>query len=108
MEYPQLKREQKKNCKLSDKTIAKIQVLFKQGRSMRSLGKQFEISKTTVKYWVNEEFQKKDKEKAMIRTALKRQTVEGKILENAKRAASIKEARHNIEELKTYHSKEKK
>jgi len=108
MEYPQLTREQKKNCKLSDEKIKQIKELYKQGSSMRALGKQFNISKTTIKYWVNETFKKKDKEKAMKRIAVKRQTTEGKILENTKRASSIKKARQNIEELKTYHKKEKR
>lgn len=108
MEYPQLTREQKKNCKLSDKKIAQIRELYKQGNSMRSLGKQFNISKTTVKYWVDEEFQKKDKQKATNRKALKRQTPEGKMEENNKRAVAIKLARQNIKELNSYHKVEKR
>lgn len=106
MNYPQLTREQKKSCKLNDTQITEIKKLYKEGISMRALGRQFNISKTTVKYWTDEDFQKKDKEKAMKRTALKRQTIEGKIKENQKRALSIKEARHSIKELQMYHKSE--
>jgi len=107
MEYPKLTRAQKNNCKLSEEQIKEIQELHQQGMSMRAIAKQFKISKTTVKYWVDEEFKKKDKLKATKRTAEKRKTIEGKIKENERRAISIKIARKNIKELQEYHAEEK-
>jgi transposase len=54
-----LSREQKLNCKLTDEDIQSIRELYKLGHSSRYLGKKFKVTKSTIIYWVNDEYRKK-------------------------------------------------
>jgi transposase len=106
MVYPTLKIEEKRSCKLSDPEIKEIKALYKDGNTMTSIAKMYQISRVTVKYWVDEEYKSKDKQKAIARMTSKRSNPEKKKELNRQRADEIYKARHSIESLGKYHKKE--
>lgn len=109
MKYPKIDRKDKKNCKLTDIQISDIKRLFKEdGFSMRRLALIFAVSRITIKYWVDEEYKAKDKQKAIARMASKRSNPEKKKELNRQRADELYKARYNIESLGKYHKKELK
>ncbi len=104
--YPKIKRAEKLSCKLSDLQIKKIKLLYKNGSSMRHLGKMFSVAPITIKYWVNAEYRENDKKRVMKKVKNLRKDPKIKKVLNRKRADSIKNARERIESLNKYHKKE--
>jgi transposase-like protein len=106
MDYPKIKREEKKNCKLSDKQIIEIKILYKTGKSMRSLAKTYGVARITIRYWVDEEYRKRDSKRVQDKIRSVRSTKEGKEKLNKQRMKELKDARNRIPKLKEYHKKE--
>ncbi len=104
--YPNIKRKDKNNCKLTDLEISEIKDLFEQGISMRQIANIFNINPITVKYWVDEEYRSKDKKRVQDKLKKIRATEDGKKMDNKRRAEELYSARHRIPSLKQFHEKE--
>lgn len=106
LKYPKIKREDKKSCKLNEEQIKAIKIAFNSGQSMRSLARDFNVSKITIKYWVDENYREKDKNRVQEKLKQLRKDPEKKKEMNKQRLISITEARQRIPSLAKYHKKE--
>ena len=63
IKYPRYTRKQNLSCKLTDKNIVMIRQLYKKGISMKAIAKKYEMSISSIWYWLLTNKERKEKNK---------------------------------------------
>ena len=71
IKYPKLSREENLSCKLLDTDIDKIKLLRKNGWYLRELAEKFNVCTSTILYWVNDKYRKRELARICLRNRLK-------------------------------------
>ncbi len=59
IKYPKYSKDQNLSCKLNEEDIAYIRYRYKSGDSITKLAEIFDVTYSTIKYWVDEDFRQK-------------------------------------------------
>lgn len=78
LEYPKLKREQKRNCKLTEKEIEQIIELRKRGYTQVGVAKIFNVSHQTINRWDKDDEYRKEYYQKSAKSSLLRRKLDPK------------------------------
>lgn len=60
-----LTKAQKLNCKLTEEQIEEVRKLYNEGNSQGFIAKKYKLSKSSIHYWVNDEYRKRANKRAI-------------------------------------------